>query len=70
VPKEVAGLTLVAVYNDLASVEAVMAARGSDVAAIIVEPLAGNIGCVLPVPGFLAGLRALCGSLRRAPHLR
>lgn len=60
VPKEVAGLTLVATYNDLSSVEALMATRGADVAAVIVEPLAGNIGCVLPVPGFLTGLRALC----------
>ena len=52
--------TLVATYNDLASVEAVFAQFGGQVAAIIVEPVAGNMGVVLPQEGFLEGLRHLC----------
>jgi len=51
--------TLVAPFNDLAAVDALFAARGEDIAAVLVEPVAGNMGCVPPVPGFLAGLRAL-----------
>ncbi|HET9134310.1 MAG TPA: glutamate-1-semialdehyde 2,1-aminomutase, partial [Gemmatimonadales bacterium] len=51
--------TLVVPYNDLAAVEAVFAARGGDIAAILVEPVAGNMGLVPPEPGFLAGLRAI-----------
>lgn len=51
--------TLVVPYNDLAAVEAVFAARGGDIAAILVEPVAGNMGLVPPAPGFLAGLRAI-----------
>jgi glutamate-1-semialdehyde 2,1-aminomutase len=49
--------TLVVAYNDLEAVEAVMRARGGDVAAIIVEPVAANMGLVLPAPGFLGKLR-------------
>jgi len=60
VPKGVAADTLLATYNDLRSVEKILAKRGDTVAAIIVEPIAGNIGVVPPAPGFLAGLRALC----------
>ena len=60
VPEATANLTLVAPFNDLAAVESVMTAHGDDVAAIFVEPIAGNMGCVPPVPGFLEGLRALC----------
>jgi glutamate-1-semialdehyde 2,1-aminomutase len=52
--------TFNATYNDLASVEAILAAHGNQVAAIIVEPVAANMGTVLPADGFLAGLRALC----------
>ena len=51
--------TLVVGYNDLAAVEAIFAERGSEVAAILVEPVAGNMGVVPPVPGFLHGLRSL-----------
>ena len=51
--------TLVAPYNDLAAAEAVLDANAGEVAAIIVEPVAGNMGLVLPVPGDLEGLRAL-----------
>jgi glutamate-1-semialdehyde 2,1-aminomutase len=52
--------TLVAPYNDLPAVAAVLEAWPGQVAALIVEPVAGNMGLVLPEPGFLAGLRALC----------
>jgi len=51
--------TLVANYNDLASVEALFAEFGSEIAGIIVEPVAGNMGLVLPEPGFLEGLREI-----------
>ncbi len=60
VPAALAALTLTAVYNDLASVEALLAAHPGDVACVIVEPVAGNMNCVPPAPGFLQGLRALC----------
>jgi glutamate-1-semialdehyde 2,1-aminomutase len=50
--------TLIARYNDLDSVSALLSEN--DVAAVIVEPVAGNMGCVIPAPGFLAGLRRLC----------
>ncbi len=52
--------TLVARYNDLASVEALFDRYPGEIAAIIVEPVGGNMGVVPPVPGFLPGLRALC----------
>ncbi len=51
--------TMVAPFNDLAAVEALFAARGKDIAAILVEPVAGNMGVVPPEPGFLEGLRAI-----------
>ena len=53
--------TLVAEYNDLASVQALFDAHPGEIAAVFVEPVAGNMGCVPPVDGFLAGLKALCG---------
>lgn len=59
VPASVAANTLTARFNDLASVEALFAAHPDSVAAIIVEPVVGNMGCVAPREGFLAGLRAL-----------
>jgi len=49
--------TLIVPFNDLAAVEALFAARGPDIAALLVEPVAGNMGVVPPVPGFLPGLR-------------
>lgn len=52
--------TLTAAYNDLKSVEDLLEANKSQVAAIIVEPVAANMGVVLPKPGFLEGLRKLC----------
>jgi glutamate-1-semialdehyde 2,1-aminomutase len=57
VPKEVTELTISVPYND---VDAVLAATSDEVAAIIVEPVAGNMGCVPPADGFLAGLREIC----------
>ncbi len=52
--------TLVASFNDLESVRTLFEAFPEDIAGIIVEPIAANMNCVLPVPGFLEGLRALC----------
>jgi glutamate-1-semialdehyde 2,1-aminomutase len=60
VPASLVSLTVTLPYNDLQSVERVMEARGREVAAIIVEPVAGNMGVVPPAPGFLQGLRSLC----------
>ena len=60
VPLGYAAETLIAEYNDLASVEAVFDANVNQVAAVIVEPVAGNMGVVPPADGFLAGLRRLC----------
>lgn len=52
--------TLLAEYNDLESVKSLFAAHGEEIAAIIVEPVAANMGVVLPKEGFLEGLRSLC----------
>lgn len=60
VPAEFAQHTLTANYNDLDSVEALFNEVGDDIAAIIVEPVAGNMNCVPPQPGFLQGLREIC----------
>ena len=60
VPAEIAGDTLTAAYNDLQSVRSLLEANPGQVAAVIVEPVAANMGVVPPVPGFLEGLRALC----------
>jgi len=51
--------TVVVPYNDLSAVEILFASRGADIAAVLVEPVAGNMGVVPPVAGFLEGLRAL-----------
>ena len=59
VPAAVAAATLVAPYNDLAAVREVFVAHAGKIAAVIVEPVAANMGVVLPVPGFLDGLRRL-----------
>ena len=52
--------TLTATYNDLSSVEALFDSNPGQIAAVIVEPVAANMGVVLPASGFLEGLRALC----------
>lgn len=59
VSQAVAAETLVAIYNDLDSVEALFRTHRDQVAAVIVEPVAANMGVVAPVPGFLAGLHDL-----------
>jgi glutamate-1-semialdehyde 2,1-aminomutase len=60
VPAGAARDTLLARFNDLSSVESVCAQNQGQIAAIIVEPIAGNMGVVPPQPGFLEGLRAIC----------
>ena len=60
VPASLAELSLVAEYNDLDEARALFVERGSDIACVFVEPVAGNMGCVLPADGFLEGLRELC----------
>ena len=60
VPPAVADLTVTLPYNDLEAVTQCLAERGQDVAAIIVEPVAGNMNCSPPVPGYLEGLRSAC----------
>ena len=59
VPAALATLTLTLPFNDLGAVRALFAARGSEIAALIVEPVAGNMGVVPPAPGFLKGLREI-----------
>jgi glutamate-1-semialdehyde 2,1-aminomutase len=60
VPADFARHTLTASYNELSTVEALFRAQPAGIAAVIVEPVAGNMNLVPPAPGFLAGLRALC----------
>jgi glutamate-1-semialdehyde 2,1-aminomutase len=60
VPAAYAELTVQAPYNDLAAARAAFERWGGELACVVVEPVAGNMGLVLPRPGFLAGLRALC----------
>ncbi|MBO9682822.1 MAG: glutamate-1-semialdehyde 2,1-aminomutase [Flavisolibacter sp.] len=63
VPGVTAGVsedTLVAAYNDLNAVQKLVDENKNEIAAIIIEPVAGNMGCILPQPGFLEGLRKLC----------
>jgi glutamate-1-semialdehyde 2,1-aminomutase len=59
VPEEIASLTLALPYNNTAAVEAAFAAHPSQIAAVILEPVVGNAGCIPPAAGYLAGLRAL-----------
>jgi glutamate-1-semialdehyde 2,1-aminomutase len=60
VPPEIAGLTISLPYNDLEAVRQAAGRYPGEIAAIIVEPVAGNMGVVPPAPGFLAGLRQIC----------
>lgn len=60
VPDSVAEHTLTLEYNNLDSVKALFKQCGEDIACIIVEPVAGNMNCIPPVPGFLEGLRSVC----------
>jgi glutamate-1-semialdehyde 2,1-aminomutase len=52
--------TLTAPYNDLVAVEELVQQHKDQIAAIIIEPVAGNMGCIPPLPGYLEGLRAIC----------
>ena len=56
----VANDTLTCAYNDLDAVKSLVAENMNEIAAIIVEPVAGNMGCILPIEGFLEGLRTIC----------
>lgn len=56
----VANDTLTAAYNDLQAVKQIVQDNPGEIAAIIIEPVAGNMGCIPPAPGFLEGLRELC----------
>ncbi len=60
VPHATVALSLVADFNDLEGVRALFDTHGGDIAAVFVEPVCGNMGCVPPTVGFLEGLRALC----------
>ncbi len=63
VPGVTAGVsmdTLTAPYNDLAAVQQLVDENKGEIAAIIIEPVAGNMGCIIPEPGFMEGLRAIC----------
>jgi glutamate-1-semialdehyde 2,1-aminomutase len=63
VPGVTAGVsndTLTAPYNDLEAVHQLVASNAGEIAAIIIEPIAGNMGCILPEKGFLEGLRKIC----------
>jgi glutamate-1-semialdehyde 2,1-aminomutase len=59
VPEEIAALTMALPFNNLAAVAEAFAAHPGDIAAIILEPVVGNAGCIAPAPGYLAGLREL-----------
>jgi glutamate-1-semialdehyde 2,1-aminomutase len=59
VPEEIARMTHALPYNDLAAVEAAFDAHPGAIAAVILEPVVGNAGCIPPAPGFLSGLRTL-----------
>ena len=60
VPKELAAHTITLAYNDIAQVQQLFNDRGDEIACVIVEPVAGNMNCVLPVPGYLEALRSVC----------
>lgn len=60
IPADFAKYTLTATYNDLDEVKTIVAANKDEISCIIIEPIAGNMGCVPPVAGFLQGLRDLC----------
>ncbi len=60
VPEGMVKTTATLGYNDIPALESLFAERGQEIAAVIVEPVAGNMGCVPPVPGFLAAIIELC----------
>ncbi|WP_297900011.1 glutamate-1-semialdehyde 2,1-aminomutase [Metallibacterium sp.] len=62
VPKALADLTLTLPYNDIPAARVLFAERGDQIACVIVEPIAGNMNCIPPQPGFLQALRELCST--------
>jgi glutamate-1-semialdehyde 2,1-aminomutase len=60
VPKALADLTLTLPYNDLSAARELFARAGDEIAGVIIEPVAGNMNCIPPRPGYLDGLRELC----------
>ncbi|NOK21243.1 glutamate-1-semialdehyde 2,1-aminomutase [Corallococcus carmarthensis] len=60
VPSALAALTLTAPFNDLEAVERIFQEKGKDIACVIIEPVVGNMGVLVPRPGYLEGLQALC----------
>lgn len=60
VTKGTAKDTLIAPFNNLQAIETIIAENKNEIAAIILEPVVGNMGCVIPLPGYLQGLRSLC----------
>jgi len=60
VPEEYTALTLQVPFNDLEAVARAFERYGEELACVLVEPVAGNMGCIPPEPGFLRGLRAIC----------
>ncbi|MAK71044.1 MAG: glutamate-1-semialdehyde-2,1-aminomutase, partial [Idiomarinaceae bacterium] len=62
IPEDFAKHTLTVDYNNIDSVKQIFAELGDQIACIIVEPVAGNMNCIPPVPGFLEGLREICDS--------
>src|SRR5277367_4005644 len=60
VPKGFSDTTLALPFNDISALERAFAERGGEIAAVIIEPVVGNMGCVPPAPGFLEGLRDVC----------
>ncbi len=70
VPSSVASNTITVPYNDLASVKLVFEKFGEEIAALIVEPIAGNMGVVPPAEGFLQGLRSITEAIWFLANLR
>jgi len=60
VPEAVTSCTIVAPYNDVDAIRQIFAQHGKKIAGVLIEPVAGNMGCVPPIEGFLAELRKLC----------
>ena len=70
VPKAFCDTTIALPFNSPEAVEEAFRAHGDRIAAVIVEPVVGNMGCVPPLPGYLQALREVTGAPRRAADLR
>lgn len=60
VPKDIAALTIVLPFNDVGALEQCFAKHGKRIAAVVTEPVVGNMGCVVPLRGYLESMRAIC----------